>query len=103
MRIAPIGWAELLRNPLDNAVIQPMEKPEVVITAARLPSGIETAVRDRGPGISAGNLDKILWQRFSPSGRRASHRAFGPGSAMQAHRGRATAAKRSSRWVRPSG
>ncbi len=63
VRIAPDRWAELLRNLLDNAVIQPMEKPEVVITAERLPSGIETAVRDGGPGISAGNLDKI-WQRF---------------------------------------
>lgn len=63
VRVAPDRWAELLRNLLDNAVIQPMAQPEVVITAQRVAGGIETAVRDRGPGISPGNLDKI-WQRF---------------------------------------
>jgi len=63
VRIAPDRWAELLRNLLDNAVIQPMARPEVAVVVRRLPGGIETAVSDRGPGISAGNRDKI-WQRF---------------------------------------
>ena len=63
VRIAPDRWAELLRNLLDNAVIQPMTRPEVVITAQRVAHGIETTVRDHGPGISPGNRDKI-WQRF---------------------------------------
>ena len=52
-----------MRNLLDNAVIQPMTSPEVAIVVRRVPGGSETAVSDRGPGISAGNRDKI-WQRF---------------------------------------
>jgi two-component system sensor histidine kinase ChvG len=63
VRIAPERWAELLRNLLSNAVIQPMTEPSVVVVARRLPGGVETLVRDRGPGISPGNLDKI-WRRF---------------------------------------
>ncbi len=63
VRIAPDRWAELVRNLLDNAVIQPMTSPEVAIVVRRVPGGSETAVSDRGPGISAGNRDKI-WQRF---------------------------------------
>jgi two-component system sensor histidine kinase ChvG len=63
VRIAPDRWAELLRNLLDNAVIQPMAQPEVAVVVRRVADGIETAVSDRGPGISAGNQEKI-WQRF---------------------------------------
>jgi len=35
----------------------------VVVTAQRQLGGVQTSVADHGPGISAGNLDKI-WRRF---------------------------------------
>ncbi|MFO0572447.1 MAG: HAMP domain-containing sensor histidine kinase [Polyangia bacterium] len=62
-RIAPERWADLLRNLIDNALVQPPSRPELTVSARRIAGGIETAVRDFGPGISPGNLEKI-WRRF---------------------------------------
>lgn len=56
-------WAELLRNLLDNALVQPAEVREIVVSLARTAEGVVTSVRDHGPGISPENQKKIF-QRF---------------------------------------
>lgn len=63
--IVPAGWARLLRNLLDNALVQPMERREVIVRAERSASGVITSVRDHGPGISPGNRDKIFRRFFT--------------------------------------
>jgi signal transduction histidine kinase len=58
-------WAEMLRNLLDNAVIQPSERREIVVVAARRGDRVVTEVIDFGPGISPGNRDKIFRRFFT--------------------------------------
>ena len=65
VRIVPHRWEELLRNLLDNALVQPMERREVVIRASRTDDGVLTTVRDFGPGVSPGNRDKIFRRFFT--------------------------------------
>lgn len=61
----PVRWEELLRNLLDNALVQPMTRREVRITVTRDGERVITTVRDFGPGVSAGNRDKIFRRFFS--------------------------------------
>jgi signal transduction histidine kinase len=56
-------WAELLRNLIDNALVQPAVRKEIVVTVRRTPEGLVTAVRDHGPGISVENR-KLVFRRF---------------------------------------
>jgi two-component system sensor histidine kinase ChvG len=56
-------WAELLRNLIDNALVQPAARKEIVVTVRRTAEGLVTAVRDHGPGISAENK-KLIFRRF---------------------------------------
>jgi signal transduction histidine kinase len=58
-------WAELLRNLIDNALVQPAERREIVLAARRAPEGMVTSVRDFGPGISAENQAKIFRRFFT--------------------------------------
>jgi signal transduction histidine kinase len=56
-------WAELLRNLIDNALVQPASPQEVEVSARRRDGAIVTSVRDHGPGISPEN-QKRIFQRF---------------------------------------
>lgn len=87
-------WGELLRNLIDNALIQPSSRRELVVSAQRTANAVITRVKDFGPGISAANLDKIFRRFFT-------HRPPGtpPGTGLglsivqsiaQAHGGRVT-------------
>jgi signal transduction histidine kinase len=58
-------WAELLRNLIDNALVQPATRRELVITVRREGDGLVTSVRDHGPGISPDNQKKIFQRFFS--------------------------------------
>jgi two-component system, OmpR family, sensor histidine kinase ChvG len=59
-------WEELLRNLIDNALVQPAERREIVVSASRRPGdGLVTVVRDHGPGISAENQKKIFRRFFT--------------------------------------
>lgn len=59
-------WEELLRNLIDNALVQPAERREIVVSAARRPGeGLVTVVRDHGPGISVENQKKIFRRFFT--------------------------------------
>lgn len=65
-----LRWEELLRNLLDNALLQPTNRREIVVRATRDGDTVTTCVRDFGPGVSAGNRGKIFRRFFSqrPSG-----------------------------------
>jgi signal transduction histidine kinase len=68
-------WMELLRNLIDNALIQPATRREVVVSARRTPSEIITRVIDFGPGIPLADKDKIFRRFFTrrpPGGPRSS-------------------------------
>ncbi len=65
VRMLALRWEELLRNLLDNALVQPMARREVVVRVVREGDIILTTVRDFGPGVSLGNRDKIFRRFFS--------------------------------------
>jgi len=65
VRILKQPWIELLRNFLDNALIQPSTRREVIIYARRTQDAIVTAVRDFGPGVSPGNRETIFRRFFT--------------------------------------
>jgi signal transduction histidine kinase len=56
-------WAELLRNLVDNALVQPASVREIVLTVRHEGGALVTCVRDHGPGVSPENQKKIF-QRF---------------------------------------
>jgi signal transduction histidine kinase len=58
-------WAEMLRNLVDNALVQPAAMPRIVI-GARVEGGeLVTFVRDHGPGISPENRERIFRRFFT--------------------------------------
>src|SRR5204862_6454191 len=58
-------WEEMLRNLIDNALVQPAAERHIVL-GARLEKGVlVTSVRDAGPGISAENQGKIFRRFFT--------------------------------------
>lgn len=63
VRLVAERWNELLRNLIDNALVQPSARREIVLTVERRGNVVTTRVRDFGPGVSAGNRDKV-WRRF---------------------------------------
>ncbi len=65
VRINGPRWAELLRNLVDNALVQPAARREIVVAARRAADGVETRVRDHGPGVSPENQAKIFQRFFS--------------------------------------
>lgn len=65
VHIVPHRWEEMLRNVLDNALVQPMTQREVQIQARRDGDTVITTVRDFGPGVSVGNRSKIFRRFFS--------------------------------------
>jgi two-component system sensor histidine kinase ChvG len=65
-RLVPSAWGKLLRNLLDNALVQPAERKEIVLTVREGPAtSLVTEIRDFGPGISEGNRDKIFRRFFT--------------------------------------
>lgn len=58
-------WGELLRNLIDNALVQPAERKEIVVSARRTEAGVVTSVRDHGPGVSPANREKIFRRFFT--------------------------------------
>jgi two-component system, OmpR family, sensor histidine kinase ChvG len=58
-------WAELLRNLIDNALVQPAEQKEIVVSVRRRDGMLATSVRDHGPGVSAENREKIFRRFFT--------------------------------------
>jgi len=63
--LAQDAWGRMLRNLLDNALVQPMTRKEVLVRAERTPEGVVTEVKDFGPGISPGNREKIFRRFFT--------------------------------------
>jgi signal transduction histidine kinase len=58
-------WAELLRNLIDNALVQPTARQEIVVAIRRDASAVITTVRDHGPGVSAENRTRIFRRFYS--------------------------------------
>jgi two-component system sensor histidine kinase ChvG len=65
VRIAPTAWEALLRNLLDNALVQPAQRREIVVRARAEGSAVVTSVTDFGPGVSEGNREKIFRRFFT--------------------------------------
>lgn len=63
--LIPGAWRRLLRNLIDNALIQPTAHRELRLSVHRTDDTIFTTVRDFGPGISAGNRDKVFRRFFT--------------------------------------
>jgi len=58
-------FAELLRNLIDNALVQPAARREIVVGARRVGAEIVTSVRDFGPGIATENRERVFQRFFS--------------------------------------
>jgi len=65
VRIAPTAWEALLRNLLDNALVQPAGRKEIVVGAKVEGASVLTSVKDFGPGVSEGNREKIFRRFFT--------------------------------------
>lgn len=58
-------WEEMLRNLIDNALVQPAADRRIVIGARVEKGALVTSVRDAGPGISAENQRRIFRRFFT--------------------------------------
>jgi len=58
-------WEEMLRNLIDNALVQPAADRRIVLGAAVEKGALVVSVRDAGPGISAENQGKIFRRFFT--------------------------------------
>ena len=58
-------WEEMLRNLIDNALVQPAAERRIVLGARVDKEVLVTSVRDSGPGISAENQGKIFRRFFT--------------------------------------
>jgi len=58
-------WQEMLRNLVDNALVQPAADRRIVLGARVEDGALVTFVRDAGPGISAENQKKIFHRFFT--------------------------------------
>jgi two-component system sensor histidine kinase ChvG len=63
--VVPRRWAELLRNLVDNALVQPSERRAVIVEVTRADDRVVTRVRDFGGGVSAGNRENIFRRFYS--------------------------------------
>jgi signal transduction histidine kinase len=68
-RTAPVinrdRWREMLRNLVDNALVQPATDRRIVLGASVEKGALVTSVRDAGPGISPENQSKIFRRFFT--------------------------------------
>jgi two-component system sensor histidine kinase ChvG len=58
-------WQEMLRNLVDNALVQPAAERRIVLGARVDKRWLVTSVRDGGPGISPENQSKIFRRFFT--------------------------------------
>jgi two-component system sensor histidine kinase ChvG len=58
-------FAELLRNLVENALVQPAEDRRVVLAARRRANELTFSVRDHGPGISPENQARVFERFFT--------------------------------------
>jgi two-component system sensor histidine kinase ChvG len=58
-------FAELLRNLIDNALVQPAARREIIVSARRVGGELVTSVRDFGPGIAPENRERVFQRFFS--------------------------------------
>ena len=58
-------FAELLRNLIDNALVQPAARREIIVGARRVGGQLVTSVRDFGPGIAPENRERVFQRFFS--------------------------------------
>jgi two-component system, OmpR family, sensor histidine kinase ChvG len=65
VRVALTAWEALLRNLLDNALVQPAARKEIVVGAHLEGAAVLTSVKDFGPGVSEGNREKIFRRFFT--------------------------------------
>ena len=65
VQVVAEAWARLLRNLLDNALVQPASERRVRVVVARSTEGLVTDVIDFGPGVSEGNRDKVFRRFFT--------------------------------------
>jgi two-component system, OmpR family, sensor histidine kinase ChvG len=65
VRVNEARWCELLRNLIDNALLQPAGERRIVVRAQQIDGAVVTSVRDFGPGVSPGNRDKIFRRFFT--------------------------------------
>jgi len=63
--VNPRRWQEMLRNLIDNALVQPATERRIVLGARVEEGALVTSVRDVGPGISADNQGKIFRRFFT--------------------------------------
>jgi two-component system sensor histidine kinase ChvG len=63
--VIPHRWAELVRNLVDNALVQPSDRREIAIDVARVGDHVVTRVRDFGPGVSLGNRENVFRRFYS--------------------------------------
>ena len=68
-RTAPVinrdRWREMLRNLIDNALVQPATDRRIVLGASVEKGALVTSLRDAGPGISPENQSKIFRRFFT--------------------------------------
>ena len=68
-RTAPVinrdRWREMLRNLIDNALVQPATDRRIVLGASMEKGALVTSVRDAGPGISPENQSNIFRRFFT--------------------------------------
>src|SRR4029079_12564779 len=58
-------WREMVRNLIDNALVQPATDKRIVLGARVDDGALVTSVGDAGPGISAESQTKIFRRFFS--------------------------------------
>lgn len=65
VRLSASAWKRLLRNLIDNALVQPADTRRIQVRAVREGPQVFTTVRDFGPGVSRGNREKIFRRFFT--------------------------------------
>jgi K+-sensing histidine kinase KdpD len=59
------AWARLVRNLIDNALVQPSSRKLVRVEVRRVGDQLHTDVIDFGPGVSPGNREKVFRRFFT--------------------------------------
>ena len=93
-------WQEMLRNLVDNALVQPAADRRIVLGARLDKRGLVTWVTDAGPGISAENQKKIFRRFFT---QRPPGAVPGTGLGLSSSRASRAPTPPTSKWNRRRG